>query len=566
MAAGAVSIDMGFLVDRLTVVMLLVVTGVGSLIHIYSVGYMHGDPRYGRFFAYMNLFAAMMLLLVLGDNYLVLVLGWEGVGLCSYLLIGFWFERPFDGGTTNDAARKAFVVNRIGDFGFVIGIFLLWTTVGGFGFAQAQAAAGSGAIGPAIATAVTLLLFVGATGKSAQIPLYIWLPDAMAGPTPVSALIHAATMVTAGVYMVARNHFLYDLAPFSQDLVVWVGGLTALFAASMAVQQNDIKKILAYSTISQLGYMFMAVGAGAYAAGIMHLTTHAYFKALLFLGAGMAIHALHGEQDITKMGGLKEKLPGVYWTFLMGALALAGIPLTAGFFSKDSILAVVYGHGHFGPWAIGMVTAGVTAFYAFRLVFLAFHGPYRAPVEHPHPPAMSMFVPCAVLAVLSIVGGYVELPMHLFTGFSHFLAPVVGETEVHLSAETELVLMGGTLVLILVGIWGAWSLYGREMTPEKAEQIAAEPSGFMKVLRHKWYVDELYDFVIVSPLKWVSRTVLWRAIDDWVIHGFLVQFCGGLLWKSVGFILSFWHTGRVGSYAFGIVLGALLVLWIMLRV
>jgi len=563
-AAGeALSIEMGFLVDRLTVVMLLVVTGVGAIIHLYSIGYMHGDPLYSRFFAYMNLFATMMLLLVLGDNYLVMFLGWEGVGLCSYLLIGFWFERPFDKGTTNDAARKAFIVNRIGDFGFVIGVLLLWTVVGGVSFRQAQAAVASGVITTGVATAITLLLFVGATGKSAQIPLYIWLPDAMAGPTPVSALIHAATMVTAGVYMVARNHFLYDIAPFSQNVVLWIGALTALFAASMGVQQNDIKKILAYSTISQLGYMFMGVGTGAYAAGIFHLTTHAFFKAVLFLGAGAIIHALHREQDITKMGGLRTTLPGVYWTFLLGALALAGFPLTAGFFSKDSILAEVFAHGHMTAWAVGVFTAGITAFYTFRLVFLTFFGSYRGHVEHPHAPGMVILLPLLVLGALSLIGGYVEIPFHALAGFSGFLSPVVGPMESHLSAGTEVALMLGAFALILVGIWGAWSLYGKEVDGEK---IAAEPSGFLRVLRHKWYVDEVYDFFIVSPLRWVSRTVLWRAIDDWVIHGFAVQFCGGLLWKSIGFAVSFWQTGRAGTYAFGILLGALMVLWVFLRV
>jgi NADH-quinone oxidoreductase subunit L len=560
---GGFDIGMSFLVDPLTVVMLLVVTGVGTLIHVYSTGYMHGDPRYSRFFAYMNLFAAMMLILVLADNYVLMFLGWEGVGLCSYLLIGFWFERPFDKGTTNDAARKAFVVNRIGDFGFLLGVFLLWTTVGGVSFNQTQAAAQSGMISAGIATAITLLLFVGATGKSAQIPLYVWLPDAMAGPTPVSALIHAATMVTAGVYMVARSHFLFDLAPFSQSIVLWVGALTALFAASMGIQQNDIKKILAYSTISQLGYMFMGVGAGAYSAGVFHLMTHAFFKALLFLGAGAIIHALHEEQDITRMGGLRDKLPAVYWSFLIGALALSGFPLTAGFFSKDSVLASVFARGEIAAWSVGVLTAGVTAFYTFRLVFLVFFGSYRGHADDSvHRPGAAMASVLIALAVLSLIGGYVEIPFRIVNGFSTFLEPVVGPSE-H-GHIPELGLMVVTLFFVLAGIATAWGLYCRRQ-PDGAAIAAVPANPLLRLLRNKWYVDECYDLVLIAPMKWFSRTVLWRVVDDWVIQGFFVQFCGGYLWKAVGFVVSFWHTGRVGSYAFGVVLGVLLLMWMVVR-
>ena len=582
-AVGDLGIRFAFLVDRLSAVMLLVVTGVGSLIHLYSIGYMHGDGRYSRFFAYMNLFAAMMLILVLADNYLVMFLGWEGVGLCSYLLIGFWFEKPFDKGTTNDAARKAFVVNRIGDFGFLVGLFLLWVTVRGapahlidaslrgnllsFETVQAIAALRDGMGQPmvitgAIATIITLLLFLGATGKSAQIPLYVWLPDAMAGPTPVSALIHAATMVTAGVYMIARSFFLFNLAPVSMTVVMWVGTGTALFAASMALQQNDIKKVLAYSTISQLGYMFAAVGAGAYALGIMHVMTHAFFKALLFLGAGAVIHALHDEQDITRMGGLKDKLPWVYRTFLAGALALAGFPLTAGFFSKDAILESVYAHGSTAAWAIGAATAGITAFYTFRLVFLTFFGSYRGKTDHPHGPGRTMMIPLLVLAFLSLFGGWVHIQAyHLFPKFGEFLAPVVGAMPSGEISHLEgTVLAVAVLVLVLGGIGLAWKLYGAGEVD--AEAIAAEPSGLARVLRNKWYVDEAYDLVIIRPLKWVSRTVLWKIVDDWVIHGFLVQFCGGLFWKSAGFVVSFWQTGRAGTYAFGMTLGVLMLMLI----
>lgn len=563
---GGLDISFGFLADRLTAVFLLVVTGVGTLIHIYSIGYMHGDSLYSRFFAYLNLFAAMMLILVLADNYVLMFLGWEGVGLCSYLLIGFWFKKPFDRATTNHAALKAFVVNRIGDFGFLIGVFLLWTAVGSVSFGVVETSVKSGVLvaGGVTVTAITLLLFVGATGKSAQIPLYVWLPDAMAGPTPVSALIHAATMVTAGVYMVARSHFLFDIAPISQNVVLWIGALTALFAASMGVAQNDIKKILAYSTISQLGYMFMAVGVGAYAAGVMHVMTHAYFKALLFLGAGAIIHALHDEQDITKMGGLMDKMPGLYWIFLAGALALSGVPFTSGFFSKDLILATVFSNQHFVPWAIGVFTAGLTAFYTFRLVFLTFAGDYRGNAEI-HLPGKSMVVPLVILGALSIIGGYFELPLHLWAGFSGYLTPVVGGLPLDLSVGTELLLLLVTLGLIALGIYGAWSLYAkRQITTALAKEIRAEPDGFLLVLRNKWYVDEMYAAVIVNPLRRISRTVLWRVVDDWLIQGFLVQIVGGLLWKAVGFVISFWHTGRVGTYVFGIVIGVLILVWMFI--
>ncbi|HQK21301.1 MAG TPA: NADH-quinone oxidoreductase subunit L [Candidatus Latescibacteria bacterium] len=563
MSVGALNVEVNFLVDQLTVVMLLVVTGVGTLIHVYSVGYMHGDERYSRFFAYMNLFAAMMLVLVLADNYVVMFVGWECVGLCSYLLIGFWFERPFGSGTTNDAARKAFIVNRVGDFGFLLGVFLIWTAVGGVSFQQTNSAVESGYVTPGVATIATLLLFIGATGKSAQIPLYVWLPDAMAGPTPVSALIHAATMVTAGVYMVARSHFLFDIAPFSQNVVLWVGALTALFAASMGVQENDIKKILAYSTISQLGYMFMGVGAGAYAAGVFHLMTHAFFKALLFLGAGAVIHALHGEQDITRMGGLRNRMPLVHGTFLIGALALAGFPLTAGFFSKDSVLAGVYAHGDFAVWCIGVLTAGVTAFYTFRLYFLVFSGSSRDEKGRDlHAPASSMTSILLLLAILSLVGGYVELPFHILDTFSAFLSPVVGMSS-H-EGIPELALMTVVFLFVLGGIGVSWAWYGRR--EQDATALAAEPANpFLRTLRRKWYVDEIYEVLLIRPIRWTSRTVLWRVIDEWIIHGFLVQFCGGYLWKAIGFVVSFSHTGRVGSYAFGIVVGVLVIISLIAR-
>ncbi len=565
MVAGRLSVDMGFLVDECSAIMLMVVTFVGSLIHVYSIGYMHGDPRYSRFFAYLNLFAAMMLILVLGDNYLVMFMGWEGVGLCSYLLIGFWFEKPFEGATTREAARKAFVVNRIGDFGFLIAILLVWTTVGTLNFqavmSQSEAMTG-------VATAVTLLLLLGATGKSAQIPLFVWLPDAMAGPTPVSALIHAATMVTAGVYMIARNAFLFDIAPISASAVVWIGAGTAFFAATIGLIQNDIKKVLAYSTISQLGYMFIAVGAGAYAFGLFHLVTHAFFKALLFLGAGAVIHALHDEQDITKMGGLRKKLPVVYWTFVIGAAALSGIPFTAGFFSKDGILAMTFASGNYGPWALGVLGAGMTAFYTWRLVFLTFHGEPRSEMAKSgdlHVPGLVMTIPLMILAAGSILTGYVELPFHMSTWFSHLIgesAPLRTGLE-HPSASVETILMAISIAMVATGVVLAWKKYGAPSSEAIEATVSKQPAGISKVLWDKWYVDEVYNAAVVRPVVW-SAQKCWRIFDDWVIHNGLVVFGGGLLWKSVGFFLSFWQTGKTGSYAFALVVGTAFLVWLVL--
>ncbi|MEO0259086.1 MAG: NADH-quinone oxidoreductase subunit L, partial [candidate division WOR-3 bacterium] len=421
MASGDFSIDVAFLLDPLSAVMLLVVTGVGFLIHIYSTGYMHDDPSYSRFFTYLNLFVFAMLLLVMGNNFLMMFVGWEGVGLCSYLLIGFWFE---DHNNAN-AGKKAFVVNRVGDFGFILGMLLIFVVFGTLKYSEVFSKAQSLLpYGGTIATAITLLLFVGATGKSAQIPLYVWLPDAMAGPTPVSALIHAATMVTAGVYMIARCNVLYSLAPFSLGVVATIGALTALFAATMGLLQRDIKKVLAYSTISQLGYMFLGVGVASYSAGVFHLMTHAFFKALLFLGAGSVIHAMGGEQDIMNMGGLRKHIPKTFITFLIGTLAIAGTPGLAGFFSKDEILWQAFSspHGHPILWAIGAVAAGMTSFYMFRLTFLTFFGKERMDEHtkhHIHESPNSMVIPLMILALLSVVGGYVGVPPAL-GGSNHF--------------------------------------------------------------------------------------------------------------------------------------------------
>jgi NADH-quinone oxidoreductase subunit L len=481
MRVGDFSADVSFLLDPLSSIMVLVVTGVGFLIHVYSTGYMAHDPSFRRFFLYLNLFMFSMLTLVLADNFLLMFVGWEGVGLCSYLLIGFWYERKSAG----DAGKKAFIVNRIGDFGFLLGMFFLFSYGGSLNYERLFAAAPHVFMAGGFAiTAATLLLFVGATGKSAQIPLFTWLPDAMEGPTPVSALIHAATMVTAGVYMVARCHLLFEMAPVSMQTVAVIGAATALFAATIGIAQNDIKRVLAYSTVSQLGYMFMALGVGAFTAGIFHLMTHAFFKALLFLGAGSVIHAMSDEQDLRKMGGLAKKLPWTHATMLIATIAIAGIPPLAGFFSKDEILHGAFASGHYGIWAVGLVGAGLTAFYMFRLYVLAFRGPSRVSEEaahHLHESPPSMIVPLAALAVLSIVGGWVGLPMieggH---ALERWLAPVfhagtavahgAGEAAAHGAAaaghaahavprSTEWILIGLSVGVAAIGIFLAFRMY-----------------------------------------------------------------------------------------------------------
>lgn len=514
----------GFLFDPLSAVMALVVSGVGFLIHVYSAGYMAHDHDQPRYFAFLNLFVFFMLVLVLAGNFLLLYVGWEGVGLCSYLLIGFWYKRP----SAAKAGMKAFVVNRIGDFGFAIAIFLIFKNFGTVNYLEvfARAPEMAAALGGTL-TAIGLLLFLGATGKSAQIPLYVWLPDAMEGPTPVSALIHAATMVTAGVYMVARCSTLFALAPVTLMVVAIIGAATALFAASMALVQNDIKKVLAYSTISQLGYMFLALGVGAFAAGIFHLMTHAFFKALLFLGAGSVIHAMSDEQDLRKMGGLKKYMPTTYWTFLVAALAIAGVPPLAGFVSKDEILWKSFSSpiGHWLLWAVGSLTALLTAFYMFRLVFLAFHGASRFGHEvHPHESPRSMTLPLSILGVLSIIGGWLGWPAVLGGGawFEHFLAPVFTHAdealhlEPHASHALEYGLMAFSVLIAVVGIAWAYSWYVK--SPAKAEAVRTRFAGFYNLLLNKYWVDELYDAVIVKPLVKVS-TAVYRYFDLAVVDG-----------------------------------------------
>ncbi len=536
------NIPLGFLIDPLSCVMLFVVTFVGFLIHVYSVGYMAHEDGFQRFFTYLNLFMGAMLLLILGNSYAVMFVGWEGVGLCSYLLIGFYFKEEFP----PYAGRKAFVVNRIGDFAFVIGLGTLVATFGSHKYTEVFSAVranpammqGAGYLGLTLAGFIALCFFIGATGKSAQIPLFVWLPDAMAGPTPVSALIHAATMVTAGVYMVARSNAIYQLADGVNMVVAVVGALTAIFAATIGLAQNDIKKVLAYSTVSQLGYMFLAAGLGAYSAAIFHVMTHAFFKALLFLGSGSVIHAMGGEQDMRKMGGLKKHLPHTYKTFVIGAAAIAGVPGLAGFFSKDEILHNAAAGGHWILWAVGMVTAGLTAFYMFRAVFMTFHGPFRGTHEqehHLHESPPSMTGPLWILAVGAVIAGWVGIPKILTLGFlpenvfGHFLEPVfapilapIGEHHAHhVSAGLEIGLMLGAIAVGAIGIFLAWRAYGGERGTAADDAFAARLPGAQRVLANKYYVDEIYDATVIRGF-WATCRGLFR-FDAGFIDGFLVN-------------------------------------------
>ncbi len=557
-SVGNFNASIGFLIDPLSSLMLLIITGVGFLIHVYSIGYMHDDAGFNRFFSYLNLFIFFMLLLVMGNNYLLMFVGWEGVGLCSYLLIGFWFKNQ----AYNDAANKAFIMNRIGDLGLIIGVILIFIHFGSINYADVFPKANT--VETSVLTLITILLFVGAMGKSAQIPLYTWLPDAMAGPTPVSALIHAATMVTAGVYMVARNNILYTLSPMAQELVLVVGLATALFAATIALVQNDIKKVLAYSTVSQLGLMFVALGVGAYASGIFHMTTHAFFKALLFLGAGSVIHALHGEQDIRKMGGLKKYISITYITFLIGVLAIAGIPPFAGFFSKDEILANAFEQSPI-VWAIAVTASLLTAFYMFRLLFLVFFGKERASEEkmgHIHESPSSITIPLIALAVLSTVGGFMGVPEALSGNnwIGEFLSPVFSQsmalkTDHHLSHTTEYALMGTIVAFTLVMIVLAYLRYVSKAHVPVAE--GEKLSTAHNVVYHKYYVDEIYDSLIVKPLYWLSKlldiVVEKSGIDK------IVNLTGDAVndWSK---ILRLLQNGSLGYYIFVMVIGVILVI------
>jgi NADH-quinone oxidoreductase subunit L len=622
--SGDLDVEFALRLDPLAALMILVVTGIGSLIHVYSTAYMHEEPdaEYARYFSYLNLFAAFMLVLVLGSNFLVMFVGWEGVGLSSYLLIGFWFEKK----SASDAGKKAFVVNRIGDFGFILGVLLVFVTFGTIDFQEVAAAAAR--LGPETTfgtiSAMTLLLFLGATGKSAQIPLYVWLPDAMEGPTPVSALIHAATMVTAGVYMIGRNAVLFSHAPETLAIVAVIGAATALFAGTIGLVQNDIKRVLAYSTVSQLGYMFLAMGIGAFGAGIFHLYTHAFFKALLFLGSGAVIHALAGEQDLRRMGGLKRELPITYWTFLIGAIAIAGVPGLAGFFSKDEILFRTFAGGHTILWTVGVITSLLTAVYMFRLVFLAFHGeraehvapehpeeeepiagtqraapgtqhPAPGPRTHPAPstqhpvhlhdapPAMALAL--IVLAVGSVAAGYIGVP-HALGGSNRlegFLEPSFGvhqaegdgaaatgadarAGEVHgagagaeaESLELRLMIVSSLVAIAGIGLAFLFFLKNRGAAGGMARRFA----GVHRLLANKYYVDEVYDAAVVQPIRLASQEGLWKRVDargiDGVVNGIATAVGGS------SELLRRLQTGSVRAYAASLFLGVVLVLGLYL--
>ena len=576
MRIGSFGVDIGFAMDPLGAVMALVVTGVGLLIHVYSLGYMAHDDGFQRFFAYLNLFIFAMMTLVLGENLLMLFVGWEGVGLCSYLLIGFWFNEEANA----SAGKKAFIVNRIGDFGFLIGMFLIATNLlphlgageGVFSFAVLRHHAH--VLAPA-ATAICLLLFVGATGKSAQIPLYIWLPDAMAGPTPVSALIHAATMVTAGVYMIARLNFLFVLSPTALAVVAAVGAVTAIFAATIALTQNDIKKVLAYSTVSQLGYMMLACGVGAFAVGIFHVMTHAFFKALLFLGSGSVIHAMSDEQDMRVMGGLRKKMPVTYATFMTATLAIAGIFPLAGFFSKDEILWKAWESGNTVLWAIGFLAAGLTAFYMMRLVVLTFFGENRASAEvksHIHESPATMTVPLVILAVLSVVGGWIGWPHFMGGGawFEGWLEPVFAGAHggahhaaeaAHASTGMEWTLAVISVLWAALGLFLGWVVYLRRTGIADAFRKAG--GGFVyRLLLNKYYVDEAYEAVFIRPGYRLSRTVLWKWIDAGLIDGALVMGTA-LVTTLVASTLRLFQNGMIRFYAWTFTIGvAVFVLYL----
>jgi NADH-quinone oxidoreductase subunit L len=573
MSVGDLQVDWGFLLDPLSALMIMVVTGVGSLIHLYSIGYMHGEEGFYRYFSYLNLFCFSMLMLVLGNNALVMFIGWEGVGLCSYLLIGYYFHKKSAG----DAAKKAFVVNRIGDFGFLLGLFTLYWTLGTehgvwtLNFVKIAESAHNLPVAGVVVTTVTLLFFLGATGKSAQIPLYTWLPDAMEGPTPVSALIHAATMVTAGVYMIGRMNGLFAMAPDTMMVIAIVGAATAIFAASIGLAQNDIKRVLAYSTVSQLGYMFLAMGVGAFTAGVFHLMTHAFFKACLFLGSGSVIHALSGEQDMRYMGGLRKHMPYTHITFLVATIAIAGIPGLAGFFSKDEILwwAFASNRGSWILWVLGAVAAGMTAFYMFRLVFLTFYGKERITEHarhHLHESPFVITVPLMVLAVLAIVGGYVGVPAILggANHIHHFLEPVFGHSietygiaTAHMSHAVEFGMMGISIGIAVVGIALAYVMYLK--SPELPAKFVATFKGAHRAVFNKWYVDEIYDALFVNPTKRLG-TFLWKGFDVVVVDGIVNGF--GKFVNACSRGLRFTQTGFVHNYAFTMVVGVLVIVGI----
>ena len=588
-------VDFAFTVDHLTLIMLGVVTGVGFLIHLYSVGYMAHEEGYWRFFAYLNLFMFFMSVLVLAESFLLLFVGWEGVGLASYLLIGFYFKKD----SAANAGKKAFIVNRIGDFGFLLAMFLIVQHFGSLDFTQVFAAitANPGWQG-GVLTTIALLLVVGAAGKSAQIPLYVWLPDAMEGPTPVSALIHAATMVTAGIYMVARCHVLFDRSPYTLGVVAIIGAATAIFAACIGMVQHDIKRVLAYSTVSQLGYMFLACGVGAYEAGVFHLMTHAFFKALLFLSAGSVIHALNGEQDMRKMGGLRKRIPITFWCMTAGVFAIAGIPPLAGFFSKDEILYRAFNHGDLGKvlWFVGLVTAGMTSFYMFRLWFKTFFGKERFEEHHDlhahgaavhaqsgshavmvadheddhashghgvHESPLIMTIPLMVLAVLSVIGGWVGIPI-AFGGSNeaeHFLEPVFAAGLTEAGSHLKEYALAGTSVLVgLLGFFVAWLFYYKK--PGIAAAMAQRAPGFYRIVENKFYIDEIYQMFLVTPLLMFSRIVLDGLVDGGIVKG--SGAAAGATTRGLGSLVRRMQSGNIRSYAGWLALGAAAVFVVMI--
>jgi NADH-quinone oxidoreductase subunit L len=581
---GDLNVDVSFMLDQLSSVMILIVTGISFLIHIYSTGYMHDDDAYWRFFSYLNMFVFFMSLLVIGANYLVMFVGWEGVGFASYILIGFWYK----GYENAVAGKKAFIVNRIGDFGFVLGLFLMFVTFGSLSYNEVfpkafqMHSAGALSLDSPVMIAICLLLFLGATGKSAQIPLYVWLPDAMAGPTPVSALIHAATMVTAGVYMVARSNILFTLAPTALAVVVIIAAMTALLAATIGILQNDIKRVLAYSTVSQLGYMFIGVGVTAYWAGIFHLMTHAFFKACLFLCSGSVIHAMGGEQDMRKMGGLYKKLPITYITMLIATIAIAGIPPFAGFFSKDEILWKAFTFPFYPAlgkvvWFMGALGAGITAFYMFRLIFMTFHGDFRGTEHqrhHLHESPGNMTVPLMILAALSFFGGWLGVsPLigHELGGIPNllegYLSPVFENSEgiikasmphYHHSHALEWTLMALSVSVAAAGILGAYHVY-RKRFPELPERISAEYASHYQLVYNKYYVDEIYELLVVKPIHYFS-IFLWKIVDCLAIDGIGIN---GQAWlvKNGGRFISFVQNGYVQTYGAFTLLGVVSILW-----
>ena len=560
--SGSFQVNLSLQLDPLSAIMALVVSGVGFIIHVYSVGYMADDEGYTRYFTYLNLFTFAMLILVMASNIVLMFVGWEGVGLCSYLLIGFWFEKH----SAANAGKKAFIVNRVGDAAFILGILFIFLHIGSGEFTAINGAISGGAVSQGLATLIAILLFVGATGKSAQIPLYVWLPDAMEGPTPVSALIHAATMVTAGVYMVCRMNLLYTLSETAALIVAIVGALTAIYAGTMALTQNDIKRVLAYSTISQIGYMFIGCGVGAYAAGMFHLYTHAFFKSLLFLCAGSVIHALSGEANMKKMGGLRKYLPITYFTFLIGAIAIAGVPFLSGFFSKDAILTQAFAQGKYFIWALGILGAVLTAFYMFRLIFLTFYGEERLEPEakkHIHESPRAMTIPLVILAFFSVVAGYIGLPVVFgkkLNLFHSFLEPVIGEGhEAHLGLGTEWVLILISVAVAFLGIYIAYVFYIR--SPQIPSTLIARFPFVHKLLFNKYYVDEIYNAIFVnSTIK--GSEIIYDKFDLKVIDGGVngTATAAGFFGK----ILSYFQSGLIKDYALIFLLGLIIFLGYLL--